>query len=95
MRTEMRNLALAAMLVSVPPTVITAALANSTARDTTPAPRAQVVEDDDFDEWGLLGLLGLAGLLGLRRRKDDRDDPTAYTDKDYVGKTGYDRRPGV
>jgi MYXO-CTERM domain-containing protein len=49
------------------------------------------VEDEDFDEWGLLGLLGLAGLLGLRRRKDD---PVVYTDKDYVGKTGYDRNPG-
>ena len=27
------------------------------------------VEDDGFDDWGLLGLLGLAGLLG-RNRKD-------------------------
>lgn len=27
------------------------------------------VNDDGFDDWGLLGLLGLAGLLG-RNRKD-------------------------
>jgi MYXO-CTERM domain-containing protein len=29
------------------------------------------VDDDGFDEWGLLGLLGLAGLLG--RKRADRD----------------------
>ena len=29
------------------------------------------VDDDGFDDWGLLGLLGLAGLLG--RGKRDRD----------------------
>jgi MYXO-CTERM domain-containing protein len=26
------------------------------------------VNDDGFDDWGLLGLLGLAGLLGRTRR---------------------------
>jgi MYXO-CTERM domain-containing protein len=89
MRTEMKAMALVAALVVLPPLTLTAAATNN--RDTTPAQRAQAVEADDFDEWGLLGLLGLAGLLGLRRRKDD---PVVYTDKDYVGKTGYDRNPG-
>jgi hypothetical protein len=28
------------------------------------------MDDDGFDDWGLLGLLGLAGLLG--RKKNDR-----------------------
>jgi MYXO-CTERM domain-containing protein len=27
------------------------------------------VEQDGFDDWGLLGLLGLAGLLGRKRRE--------------------------
>jgi hypothetical protein len=36
----------------------------------TPADRpiTREVEDDGFDDWGLLGLLGLAGLLGRSRR---------------------------
>jgi hypothetical protein len=29
------------------------------------------VDDDGFDQWGLLGLLGLAGLMG--RKRADRD----------------------
>ncbi len=29
------------------------------------------IDDDGFDDWGLLGLLGLAGLLGRKGR--DRD----------------------
>jgi MYXO-CTERM domain-containing protein len=34
-----------------------------------PLPVTQV-EDDGFDDWGLLGLPGLLGLLGLRRRPE-------------------------
>lgn len=75
-----KALAVVLLLLSAAPTLAT---------NTAPERRSvQVpVEDEDFDEWGLLGLLGLAGLLGLRRRE--------YTDKDYVGKTGYDRTPGA
>ena len=29
------------------------------------------VDDDGFDDWGLLGLLGLAGLLGRKRDNVD------------------------
>lgn len=29
-----------------------------------------VVEDEGFDNWGLLGLLGLLGLAGLRKRPE-------------------------
>ncbi len=30
------------------------------------------MDDDGFDDWGLLGLLGLAGLLGRKRADRDR-----------------------
>jgi hypothetical protein len=36
-------------------------------------PMTREVEDDGFDDWGLLGLLGLAGLLGRGRRDRDRN----------------------
>jgi MYXO-CTERM domain-containing protein len=40
----------------------------------TPAERTTTrdVDDDGFDDWGLLGLLGLAGLLGRKRADRDR-----------------------
>ncbi|MEX2535004.1 MAG: WGxxGxxG family protein [Trueperaceae bacterium] len=44
----------------------------------TPAPGAQVEDDDGFD-WGWLGLLGLIGLAGLAGRKRD-NDTVARTD---------------
>jgi MYXO-CTERM domain-containing protein len=45
----------------------TAAVTNVAAQET---PTTDSVDDDGFDDWGLLGLLGLAGLLGLKRRDD-------------------------
>jgi MYXO-CTERM domain-containing protein len=45
----------------------TAAVTNVAAQET---PSTEDVNDDGFDDWGLLGLLGLAGLLGLKRRND-------------------------
>jgi MYXO-CTERM domain-containing protein len=38
------------------------------AQTTADRPMTRDVEDDGFDDWGLLGLLGLAGLLGRNRR---------------------------
>lgn len=51
----------------------------------TPAALAQVdeaaeeVEDEGFDDWGLLGLLGLAGLAGLLKRNPE---PVVHTELD-------------
>jgi MYXO-CTERM domain-containing protein len=78
----MKALAVVLTLLTAAPALAT----NSTVerKQTTTVER----DDGDFGDWGLLGLLGLAGLAGLMRRK------TGYTDADYPGMTGYDRKPG-
>lgn len=62
---------LAVSLVLLLSGVGTAAVAAQTTADQT---MTRDVDDDGFDQWGLLGLLGLAGLLG--RKRDDRHKDT-------------------
>jgi MYXO-CTERM domain-containing protein len=79
----MKHIVLAALLIGAAPALANTTPAQRGEPNTTAAQRAQAVENDDFDEWGLLGLLGLAGLLGLRRRNwDHKHDNLAYEARD-------------
>jgi MYXO-CTERM domain-containing protein len=45
------------------------------AQTTDPGTTGRDMDDDGFDDWGLLGLLGLAGLLGRKREHRDVVEP--------------------